>query len=135
MPWPRETTRFPEYWPPDIGRYWVQSRRSLEGKNWDVAAVMARSALQIAARLNGATGNNLKQEINSLGAKGLLPPIMIEWSHEVRELGTDSAHPAPGSAGPSSKDAGDIVEFLTRILTFLYQLPHQIEQYRARKSK
>ena len=118
--------RFPDYWPADVGRFWLQARRSLEGNNWDAAAVMARSALQLSARLNGAAGSNLKQEINDLGEKGLLPPIMVEWSHEVRELGNDSAHPAAGSAGASAADAKDIVEFLTTMLTFLYQIPHQI---------
>lgn len=133
VPWPRQTLRFPEYWPPEVGRFWLQAKRSLEGNNLDAAAVMARSALQVAVRLNGATGNNLKQEIDSLGVKGLLPPVMIEWSHEVRELGNDSAHPDSGNAGPSARDATDIVEFLTTMLTFLYQLPHEISRYRARK--
>jgi hypothetical protein len=133
VPWPRETTRFPDYWPPDVGRYWLQAQRSLEASNWDAAAVMARSALQLSARLNGAAGSNLKQEINDLAQKGLLPPVMVEWSHEVRELGNDSAHPSPNSAGASAADAKDIGEFLTTMLTFLYQIPHQIAEYRARK--
>lgn len=135
VPWPRETTRFPDYWPADVGRCWLQARRSLEGNNWDAAALMARSALQLCAGriLNKAKGGNLKQEIDELGRKGLLPPIMVEWSHEVRELGNDSAHPAADSAGASAADAKDIVEFLTTMLTFLYQIPHQIEQYRIRK--
>src|ERR1700730_5340930 len=34
LPWPRNTTRYPEYWPEDVGRHWLQARRSLEGKNW-----------------------------------------------------------------------------------------------------
>jgi hypothetical protein len=133
MPWPRETTRFPDFWPPDVGRFWLQARRSLEGGNWDAAAVMARSALQLVMRLNGAAGNNLKREIDDLATKGLLPPVMVEWSHEVRELGNDSAHPAADSSGASGKDARDIVEFLTTMMTFLYKLPHEIAQYRARK--
>jgi hypothetical protein len=45
VPWPRKTTKFPDHWPPDVGRYWLQARRSLEAKNWDAAAVMARSAV------------------------------------------------------------------------------------------
>jgi hypothetical protein len=133
LPWPRETTRFPSHWPADVGRYWLQARRSIEGKNWDAAVVMARSAVQQVARLHGATGRNLKEEINDLSSKGHLPPVMQEWSHEVRELGNDSAHPTPGGSGATSKDAQDIVNFLTMLLTIVYNLPHDISQYRARK--
>jgi Domain of unknown function (DUF4145) len=133
LPWPTETTSFPEQWPRDIGRFWMQARRGLERKDWDAAAVMARSAIQLALRYHEAVGNNLKQEIDDLAKKGLLPPVMKDWSHEVRELGNDSAHPAPQSAGTESKDAKDVVEFLSTLLTILYDLPHRIDQYRARK--
>jgi ribosomal protein S27E len=33
LPWHQSTTDYPEHWPPDIGRYWVEARRSIEGKN------------------------------------------------------------------------------------------------------
>ena len=133
MPWPTETNSFPEHWPKDIGRYWMQARRGLERKDWDAAAVMARSAIQLALRYHETVGSNLKQEIDDLAKKGLLPPVMKDWSHEVRELGNDSAHPAPESTGTEAKDARDVVEFLSTLLTMLYDLPHRIEQYRARK--
>jgi Domain of unknown function (DUF4145) len=133
LPWARETTRFPEHWPADVGRYWLQAMRSLEGKNWDAASLMARSAIQLIARYQEAEGANLKQEIDHLADRGILPPVMKEWSHEVRELANDSAHPDPGAKGTSSKDARDVVEFLTVLLRVTYDLPHQIAQYRERK--
>jgi Domain of unknown function (DUF4145) len=134
MPWPTETTKFPEHWPKDVGQYWMEAQRSLEGKNWNAAAVMARSAVQLALRYHKAAGSNLKQEIDDLAKKGLLPPVMKEWSHELRELANDSAHPTPGSsAGTEPNDARDVVGFLSTLLTMLYDLPHQIDQYRARK--
>jgi hypothetical protein len=134
VPYVTEITKFPEYWPKDIGRYWVQAQRSLDGKNWDATAVMARSALQLAVRYHGAVGKNLAQEIDDLATKGLLPPVMKDWSHEVRALGNDIAHSTPGSSeGTEPQDAKDVVEFLSILLTMLYDLPHKIEQYRARK--
>jgi len=134
VPWFDQTTQFPEHWPKGMGRYWLEAQRSLEGKNWNAAAVMARSAVQLALRYHSAQGKNLKEEIDDLAKKGLLPPVMKDWSHEVRELGNDSTHPMPGSsAGTESKDANDVVKFLSTLLTMLYDLPHQIEQYRARK--
>ena len=103
VPWAREVTSFPDHWPKDVGRYWLQARRSLDGKNWDAAVLMARSAIQLVARLQNAAGKNLKEEIDDLAKKGLLPPIMQEWSHEVRALGNDSAHPTPGDDGPTRR--------------------------------
>jgi hypothetical protein len=41
-----------------------------------------------------------------------------------------SAHIAKGT---TSKDARDVVEFLSVLLRITYDLPHQIKQYRARK--
>jgi hypothetical protein len=55
------------------------------------------------------------------------------YQHEVRALGNDSAHPTPGDEGPTAKDARDIVDFLSMLLTMVYNLPHEIAEYRARK--
>jgi hypothetical protein len=133
VPHAREFTNFPEHWPEDVGRYWLQAMRSLEGQNWDAASLMARSAIQLIARYQKAKGSNLKQEIDDLAGRGILPPIMKEWSHEVRELANESAHPDPGAKGTTSKDARDVVEFLRVLLRVTYDLPHQIAQYRDRK--
>jgi hypothetical protein len=134
LPWYQSTTRHPEHWPGDIGRYWIEARRSIEAKNWTAAALMARSAVQLVARSHGAAGNNLKQEIDDLAAKGLILPIMQDWSHEIRELGNEGTHPRPGSTGTDEKDAKDVVQFLTFLMTVMYDLPKQIADFRQRKS-
>ena len=135
LPWPMKLERFPEHWPAQIGRFWLQAKRNLNDQNWDAASVMARSALQIALRDKGAKGSNLNQEIESLAKSGVLPPIMKDWSDQVRELGNDSAHPEPGQPATDSRDAEDIVRFLDFLLEYLYTLPHGIEQYRKRDAK
>ena len=58
---------------------------------------------------------------------------MKEWAHEVRELGNEGTHPRPGSPGTDKKDAKDVVEFLSFLMTVMYNLPHQIAEYRKRK--
>jgi hypothetical protein len=77
----------------------------------------------------------LKDEIDDLADKGLLPPVMKEWSHEVRILGNENAHPTPGGKGTNQRDANDVVEFLTMLLTMTYDLPHQIGEYRKRRAE
>mgnify|MGYP001576278160 CR=1 FL=1 len=132
LPWPLQYEKHPEHWPAAVGRYWLQAKRSLTSENWDAAAVMARSAMQIALREQGAQGANLKQEIEDLARRGLLPPIMKEWADTVRELGNDSAHPQPQQAPTSSRDAQDIARYLDVLLEYLYDLPKQIADYRSR---
>src|SRR5262245_28592637 len=104
--------RHPDHWPADVGRFWLQAHRSLDDENWDAAAVMARSALQVALRQQNAKGANLKQEIADLASRGLLPPLMKDWADTLRELGNDSAHPLPGLPATRPQDAADVTEFL-----------------------
>ncbi|MCG7867500.1 MAG: DUF4145 domain-containing protein [Candidatus Thiodiazotropha taylori] len=133
QPWPLKLERYPDHWPEAVGRYWLQAKRNLKDENWDAAALMARSALQIALRDHDATGKNLYQEIDDLAEKRVLPPIMQEWSHNVRELGNDSAHPKPEQEATNPIDAKDIVQFLDFLLEYLYTLPKRISDYRERE--
>jgi hypothetical protein len=133
LPWHQATDRFPDHWPSDVGHYWLEARRSIEGKNWTAAALMARSAVQLVARSHGAKGKNLKEEIDDLASKSLILPIMQEWAHEVRVLANEGTHPQPGTKGTAEKDATDVVEFLSFLMTVMYNLPHQIGEYRTRK--
>ena len=133
QPWLLKLEKAPEHYPDAIGRFWLQAKRNLKDKNDDAAAVMARSALQLALRAHEARGVNLKQEIDDLATRGLLPPLMKDWAHVVRELGNDSAHPQPSDKPTSSKDAADIVGFLDFLLEYLYGLPKRIAEYRGRQ--
>jgi len=135
LPWHQSTTDYPKHWPANVGQHWVEARRSVEGKNWTAAALMARSAVQLVARSHGAVGKNLKEEIDDLAAKSLILPIMKEWAHEVRVLANEGTHPQPGTKGTNEKDANDVVEFLSFLMTVMYNLPNQIEEYRKRKSQ
>lgn len=130
MPVPLNTTNWPEHWPDGIGRYWLQAQRSIEGGNWDAAALMARSSLQLLLRHEKAEGGSLMKEIDDLAKKGLIPPIVKEWGHELRELGNEAAHPMPGAKGTAEKDARHVVQFLQVVLMLLQDLPADIKKYR-----
>ncbi len=61
---------------------------------------------------------------------------MKEWAHELRELGNESAHPDPVGSQASADEGGvrDVIEFLDFLLQYLYTLPHEIKQYRERRT-
>jgi HEPN domain-containing protein len=134
LPPPVRTKTFPKHWPADVGRYWLQAKRSLESENWDAAAVMAGSALQLLLRRQNAVGGTLLKEIDDLAQKGSIPPIVREWAHELRILRNDAAHPTPDSNGTQEKDAKQVVRFLRTLLTLLVDLPDEIGRYRGDKS-
>src|ERR1051326_233322 len=133
LPWPMRIDKSPEHWPEDVGRFWLQAHRSATEENWDAAAIMTRSSLQAALRRHQAEGKSLKHEIDDLASKGVLPPHMKAWAHELRELGNDAAHPEGQSEKPSPQDVRDALRFLDFLLEYLFSLPHEIERYRGRK--
>jgi hypothetical protein len=134
MPLPLRKAEPSENWPAVVQRFWIQAKESLKGENWDAAAVMARAALQTALRDKGAVGKSLKGEIEDLSTKGIMHPLMKDWSHEVRELANDSAHPDPTSPATNAQDAGDIVRFLEFLLLYLYDFPKEISDFRSRRN-
>jgi hypothetical protein len=134
VPWPLQIDKHPESWPKDVGRFWLQAKQAQTNRNWDSAAVMARSALQLALRHAGAEGRDFYHEIDNLAATGALPPLMKEWAHEVRLLARDPAHPQPGDKPPSPADVQDATRFLDYLLQYLFTLPHDIAEFRKRKA-
>ncbi|HUT51840.1 MAG TPA: DUF4145 domain-containing protein [bacterium] len=134
LPWPLQFVKFPEYWPEQVGRFWLQAKRNLIDENWDAAVVMARSSLQAALRENKAEGRSLYEEINDLANKGILPPIMKDFATNIRLLANESAHPQAEQSPADPLDARDIIQFLDFLLEYLYALPHRIGKYRERKN-
>jgi hypothetical protein len=134
LPWPIGKPKAPEHWPDNITRYWVQAHDTAKSENWDAAALMARSALQVAVRSHGAKGGSLNKEIDDLASRGVLPSHMKDWAHELRLLANESAHPDTSEAvTPNKADVSDVLRFLDFLLVYLYNLPHQIAEYRNRR--
>ncbi len=132
LPWPLDAKPKPsENWPEGVKRFWIQAHDSITRENWDAANVMARSAVQFVVRDKKAAEGKLKTQINDLVSKGILHPLMKDWADEVRLLANESAHPdAPIPVEITPKDSKDIINFLDLLLSYLYDLPKQIETYR-----
>lgn len=133
LPYPIRVNSAPDYWPEEVQRYWIQAQRNLQDENSDAAALIPRSALQATLREKQARGKTLKDEIHDLASQGILPPLMRDWSDNVRELGNVPAHPEPGQPATAREDARDVVEFLNFLLEYLYTLPKGIDDYRSRR--
>jgi hypothetical protein len=110
-----------------------RSPKKYRGQELDGCRADGKISGSTCGSIHGAAGKNLKEEIDDLADKGLILPIMKNWSHEVRELGNEGTHPKPGSTGTNEKDAKDVVEFLSFLMRVMYDLPEQIDEFRGRR--
>jgi len=125
-----------DYWPDNAKRHWKQAHNAIQRGDYDAAVVMARSsAVQAVVRNKKAKKGDLYNEINDLVTRGVLPNIVGQLAHEVRELAKPSAHPTEDEKAVDPKDAREIVEFLDILLEYGYDLPHKINEYRERQGK
>jgi hypothetical protein len=132
LPWPLGVGDGSENWPKTVRKYWKQAHDSQNSENYDAASVMARSALQAVMRQQKAVGKDLYHEIEDLAQKGVLPNVIKEWSHEVRQLAKPSAHPDEDDEDVNSNDVEDVINFLDFLLEYVYDVPKRIENYRSR---
>jgi hypothetical protein len=112
----------------------ANSQKKLNFDLYQCRNCMAYVHVQMTMRDKGAVGKDLYNEIEDLATKGDLPPLMKDWSHEVRVLGNDSAHPKPNAPPATPEDARDVVQFLDSLLLYLYDFPKKISDYRQRRN-
>ena len=79
---PASRSLAPERWPVLVAGQAQSCRREL-GRAGNHGAISPAGHL----RDQGASGDNLKKEIDGLTEKGVVPPVMSDWSHQVRQLG------------------------------------------------
>lgn len=130
--WPKLTAiEVPEFTPDSIGDFLKEAKKSFATGATTASAIMARKSLEETVKHFGATGNNLKEKINDLGAKGLITQSFVNWAHEVRYIGNDAAHE---SSPVSKEDAQQAVSFTEMFLTYVFTMPGQIAVRRSKST-
>ncbi len=98
------------------------------------SAIMVRRTLEEICVNRGAVGKNLKQKINDLGSKIILPKELIEAFDELRLLGNDAAHiEAKTFESISESEVFVAIEFTKEILKGLFQYSSLLEKIRNLK--
>ena len=129
--WPSLRSQAPEELPEPVRENFSEALRSVNANNPRAAVVMTRSALQAAAREQGAEGKNLREEIDDLVTKHVIPESLGNWSHEIRDGGNLVAHPEPGKQ-VGMADAEELIALAESIFEYLYIVPKQVEKRRER---
>lgn len=97
------------------------------------AAVMARRAMQVAAKEKGATEDKLVSQIHELQKLGKITTDLKEWADAVRWVGNDAAH--PNDAKVAEQDAKDVLHLAEQFLHVLYVAPAVAADLKKRLGK
>ena len=100
---------------------------------WDALAVSIRGAIRTTLAERDARGGTLREGIDDLAERGVLPLHMKEWAYELRELAVESDGGAAGKES-SQGDVEESMKFLWFLLDYVYYWPHRIQGYRERRS-
>ena len=93
-------------------------------------AILIRRALEFLCKDKKATGRNLKNKIEDLGKKGIIPKTLAEMADALRFLGNVGAHASDYKIDNS--EVKSIDEFFIAMLEFVYIAPAKIENLKKR---
>jgi len=98
------------------------------------AALMVRKTLEELCLDRGAKGNNLKERIQDLGTKIVLPKELLDGLDDLRLLGNDAAHIESREYDQVGKDEVAVgIEFTKEVLKAAYQYATLVTKLRALK--
>lgn len=103
------------------------------------AAMLVRRAVEVACELQGATGKDLKERIDSLSSMGVVSGALVDGMHRIRFLGNDAAHvEAKEYSDIGDAEVGLALKVVVKLLDHLYQnqeLVRQLKELGAPKAE
>jgi hypothetical protein len=123
-----------EHLPQGVKIAFSEAMRSLNEGIWNGCVLMCRRALEEAVADLGATGKVLFDKIDNLASEHKITPDLAAWAHETRLAGKLGAHGVESDEKKWNEevDAQEIVEFSRWFFRYVYVLPKQLEERRAR---
>ncbi|MDR0274110.1 MAG: DUF4145 domain-containing protein [Burkholderiaceae bacterium] len=127
----------PRHLPDDVEVLFLEGARGAK-QTPHSACIAFRSSLEAALKkldteISGRV--SLKDRIDRLAAKHLLPPAIQDWAHHIRDMGNDAAHADGLGTKEEVKALAQELEGFTRyVLLYLFTLPREIELARQRRA-
>lgn len=103
-----------------------------EGIDKNVCLMALRRTLELILKDKGATKWGLKDKIEEIAARGLLPDTLKEASSLTKILGDSAAHDKDLEI--DQHDVESMAEFIEFIIDYLYIIPDKINTYKERLS-
>lgn len=119
--------------PSDSASAFAEAAAALAANCPRASAVMARRTLEAITVEKGEIEGSLAKRLRILDEKGVLHPSLAEWVKEVRLVGNVGAHFDPIQP-VSMDDAKQLVNFLSELLKYLYELPAELKRRRSDNS-
>lgn len=94
--------------------------------------VALRRTLELVLKDKGATKWGLKDKIEEIAEKGILPDTLKEASSLTKILGDSAAHDK--EIDIEQQDVESMAEFVEYIIEYLYVVPDKINSYKQRLS-
>jgi hypothetical protein len=100
------------------------------------AAIMVRKTLEELCRERQATGGNLKERIEDLGSKIVLPKELLQGLDDLRLLGNDAAHIESTVFNEIGREEVEVgIEFAKEVLKAVYQYSELLARLRGLKKE
>jgi len=100
---------------------------------YDACVIMCRKGIEAICIDKGEKKGNLIQKLNNLKTKGILESTLYNWTNELRLIGNDGAHSHEQIV--TQQDAKEAIDFFDALITYLYHLVNQYEEFLKRRKK
>ncbi len=132
--WPeQQVVDAPQHLPEKVARSYMDAANARRIGLWTPACGAYRRCMELALKqfAPDVEAWKLEKRIDKLAAENRITPDLKAWAHELRLDGNEAIH----GDDEATKEITDQMHHLTYfLLTYLYTLPKQIEESRARRN-
>jgi len=126
--------KFPvENLPPTVQTAYEQAKKAFNAGLYEACVLMCRKTIEATCKSLNASGKNLYHRLEKLKNLGYLDQRLLNWSHEIRDIGNDAAHDV--NTEITIDDAKDILDLTEAILLYIFSLNNRFIEYKRRKDR
>lgn len=131
--WPRPiNVEAPDAVPEKVARSYVEAAEARNRKSWNASCGMYRRTMELALKAFAPDVEawKLEKRIDKLAGENRITKEIQEWAHELRLDGNEALHGDDDATEEMTEQMHHLAHF---ILVYLYTLPAQIQQAKARR--
>ena len=122
-----------EHLPPEVESAYREARDAFAAGASTATALMCRKILMNVAVTAGAKPNlNFFEYVDYLTTNHYVPPGSDKWLTHIRKGGNDATHEISAT---KSEDAAELLRFTQSLLTYMFELPGQMQNKPSKPAK